>query len=84
MTISEVVKFGDLLRIARTNAELDQEGLAKKVGVSRQLVSRWERGQSEPGWSQLRAIAEATGADYLYDLRELPMCWTALGAGQAA
>lgn len=84
MTIQEAVKLGDVIRRARLNAGLDQEPLAEKVGVSRATVSNWERGVSEPGVSQLRRIAEATGAEYLYDLRELPSCWMDHFAGQAA
>ena len=72
MTVAEVIRLGDVIRRARANAGLKQGELAAEIGASQSEVSRWERGDSEPTVSQLRAIAEATGADYLYDLRDLP------------
>lgn len=84
MTVQEVMKLGDVIRRARLDAEMEQADLAIKIGVSRQLVSRWERGQSAVSVAHLVAIADATGADYLYDLRELPSAWTDVWAGQQA
>lgn len=84
MTIMDAVKLGDVLRRARLDAGLDQKELANKIGVSGGAISKWELGYSEPTVTQLRKIAEATDADWLYDLRELPSRCTPVLAGQAA
>ena len=84
MTVQEVIKLGDVIRRARLDAGLEQVELAEKIGVTRQTVGRWERGVSEPSVSQMRAMAEATEADYLYDLRTLPWRWTTAWAGRLA
>lgn len=51
------------LRLLRQALQVDQPELARHVGVSRQTVSSWERGLSEPTLSQgariLRAAALA-------------------------
>mgnify|MGYP002626442912 CR=1 FL=1 len=51
---------------------LTQEELARRVGVTRQAVSRWELGQTEPGIETLKALAETLGApvSMLLDLPE--------------
>ena len=40
------MKFGDNLRNLRKSKKISQERLAEKVGVSRQSVSKWERGSN--------------------------------------
>lgn len=42
------MEIKDLLRINRENNKLTQEQLADKIYVSRQTVSKWERGESLP------------------------------------
>ena len=42
------MKFGENLYALRKNAKMSQEGLAEKVGVSRQSVSKWENGEAYP------------------------------------
>lgn len=42
----------------RRNAGLTQEGLAEKLGVSRQAVSKWECSESSPDTDNLIALAE--------------------------
>lgn len=66
--------LGDYIAKARRTAELDQADIAATCGVSRALVSRWERDQSEPTARQLLQIAELTGAKYLTD----PQNWKIL------
>jgi transcriptional regulator with XRE-family HTH domain len=51
--------FGARLRELREAAGLTQQQLADKVGCTWQTVSRWERGQAEPGWTQILAISES-------------------------
>lgn len=56
---------GDEIRKARMDARMEQAELARQVGVSRPLVSKWERNKSEPTISQFRAIARVTNARWL-------------------
>lgn len=58
------VTLGVRLYMARKQAHLEQAHIAEVTGVSRALVSRWERDLSEPKPSQLRAIAQHTGVSY--------------------
>ena len=56
------LSIGQEVRMARTQAGLDQGQLAAIVGVTRQTVSRWENDKHDPSISQWRLIAQATGA----------------------
>ena len=53
----------------RKERGLSQERLAEAVGVSRQTVSKWERGAAEPELEKLRALADAMRSkeDNYYD-----------------
>ncbi len=42
----------------RKNANLSQEELAEKIGVSRQAVSKWERAEASPDTDNLIALSE--------------------------
>ena len=55
MSISETLKQ------ARAEAELSQEEVAEKVGVSRQTVSSWETGKSYPDIASVLALSDAYG-----------------------
>ena len=48
---------------------LSQEGLAEKIGVSRQAVSKWETGEALPEITKLKALAETFNVtvDFLLD-----------------
>ena len=50
-------------RLAELRQEqgLSQEALAERLGVSRQAVSKWERGESSPDTDNLIALAELYG-----------------------
>jgi transcriptional regulator with XRE-family HTH domain len=50
--------IGEKLYTHRKNAELSQEELAEKIGVSRQAVSKWERDESSPDTNNLIALAK--------------------------
>jgi transcriptional regulator with XRE-family HTH domain len=51
------------LQMAREYAELDQAGLARKLNVSRNTVSNYERGMVAPARALVAAWALATGVD---------------------
>lgn len=55
--------LGDRIAKARSHAGLEQIEVAEACGVSRALVSRWERDQSDPGVGKLQALADLTGVD---------------------
>ena len=45
----------------RRDAGYSQEGLAEKLGVSRQAISKWERSESSPDTDNLIALAQLYG-----------------------
>lgn len=59
---SEVQKsLGEVLKQYRTHSKMTQEFVAETIGVSRQAVSKWESGTSDPSTSNLLAIAKLYG-----------------------
>ena len=60
---SAVIKksLGEVLKYHRTANKMTQEFVAESVGVSRQSVSKWEQGLSEPSTSNLFALAKLFG-----------------------
>lgn len=69
--ISEAIKkekaekaksLGEVLTQHRTQCKMTQEFVAETLGVSRQAVSKWERGISDPSTTNLMALAK------LYDV----------------
>lgn len=55
------MKLSEKIYYYRKKMGKSQEGLAEELGVSRQAVSKWETGESEPELSKLRALAAAFG-----------------------
>ncbi len=53
---------------ARTNANLTQAQLAKKIGTTQSAIARLEGGRVSPSVSTLRRYAQATGARLRIDL----------------
>ena len=53
--------LGQTLRTARQAYGLTQGQLAIRLGVTRQAISKWEHGQSQPDLSNLRQLAELYG-----------------------
>lgn len=53
--------LGDVLKAHRTRCNMTQEFVAEKVGVSRQAVSKWEKGLSEPSTSNLIVLTKVFG-----------------------
>ena len=68
------MKFSEKIIWCRKKSGLSQEMLAEKVGVSRQAVSKWETGESEPEISKLKVLAEIFGVtvDWLLSESEEP------------
>ena len=63
--------FADKLVAIRCAHNLTQEGLAAKLYVTRQAVSRWERGEVTPGIDMMKLIGAVTG-EPLSHLLEMP------------
>lgn len=53
--------LGEALREHRTRCQMTQEFVAESIGVSRQAVSKWEKGASDPSTSNLLALARLYG-----------------------
>ena len=53
--------LGEAIRDHRTALNLTQEYVAEQLGVSRQAVSKWENGTSDPSTSNLFALAKLFG-----------------------
>ena len=63
--------LGEPIRARRTACKMTQEFVAETVGVSRQAVSKWESGTSEPSTSNLLALAKLFGISAEELLREV-------------
>ena len=53
--------LGEKLKTYRTSCKMTQEFVAEQIGVSRQAVSKWENGTSDPSPSNLFALANLFG-----------------------
>ena len=53
--------LGEVLRQKREENKMTQEFVAETIGVSRQAVSKWENGTSDPSTSNLIALARLYG-----------------------
>ena len=53
--------LGEALKEHRTRCMMTQEFVAEQLGVSRQAVSKWENGTSDPSTSNLLALAKLYG-----------------------
>lgn len=52
------------LKAARVNAGLNQRQAAKKIGVTKDIISNWERGKTYPTVKYLPQIEAAYGLKY--------------------
>lgn len=50
--------LGEVLKQHREECKMTQEFVAESIGVSRQAVSKWENGISDPSTSNLIALAK--------------------------
>ena len=62
--------LGEALKAHRTRCNMTQEFVAESLGVSRQAVSKWESGASDPSTSNLLALARLYGVSAEELLRE--------------
>lgn len=53
------MKLSEKIYYCRKKCGYSQEALAQALGVSRQAVSKWETGESDPEISKLKLLAEA-------------------------
>ena len=70
------MSVAEKIQSARRAAGLTQEQLAAKVYVTRQAVSRWETGESEPGIDMRKLLSSVLGVPVadLLDLPDAPAC----------
>lgn len=64
--------FGKRVRQARTESQISQVNLAKKIGVAKSSLSLYESDKREPSIQTIRNIAKTLeiSADYLLGLEE--------------
>jgi len=53
--------LGEMLKSHRTRCKMTQEFVAESLGVTRQAVSKWESGTTDPSTSNLIALAKLYG-----------------------
>ena len=53
--------MGEVLKENRIRCKMTQEFVSESIGVSRQAVSKWENGASDPSTSNLLALAKLYG-----------------------
>lgn len=53
--------LGVVLKQHRVDCHMTQEFVAESLGVSRQAVSKWENGESDPSTTNLMALAKLYG-----------------------
>lgn len=58
-----IASLGENIKKYRTEKKMTQEFVAESLGVSRQSVSKWETGASEPSTSNLLSLAKLFDVD---------------------
>ena len=53
--------LGEILKEHRVRCKMTQEFVAERLGISRQAVSKWESGASDPSMSNLIALTKLYG-----------------------
>lgn len=64
--------LGEVLKQHREDCNMTQEFVAEAIGVSRQAVSKWENGTSDPSTSNLIALAkllQISAEDLLHEVQ---------------
>ena len=70
-TVAARRTLGEVLRSRREGCHMTQEFVAQQIGVSRQAVSKWEQGASEPSTTNLIKLARVFNVDPADLLREV-------------
>lgn len=60
-TVAVRKTLGETIKEHRMRCSMTQEFVAEQLGVSRQAVSKWENGTSDPSTSNLLALAKLFG-----------------------
>ncbi len=60
-TVAVRKSLGEAIKENRARCSMTQEFVAEQLGVSRQAVSKWENGTSDPSTSNLLALARLFG-----------------------
>ena len=63
---------GELLREVRKRNQVKQELLAKKLGTTQSVISRYERGERSPTVAYLEAALAAMGEELHIEARPKP------------
>ena len=63
--------LGEVLKRHRAACKMTQEFVAESLGVSRQAVSKWESGKSDPSTSNLISLAALFGTTAEELLKEI-------------
>lgn len=63
--------LGEVIKRYRTQRKMTQEFVAESLGVSRQAVSKWESGVSDPSTTNLMALAKLFGVTAEEILKEV-------------
>lgn len=64
MNISE--KVGERIRAVREKRQLTSTGLAEKIGMSRQLITNWEKGRRLPTLESIISLSDTLNAPVTY------------------
>ena len=59
--VASAISLGEAIKEHRMSRNMTQEFVAESLGVSRQAVSKWESGASDPSTTNLRALAKLLG-----------------------
>lgn len=70
-TLAVRKSLGEAIRAHRMERGMTQEFVAGELGVSRQAVSKWESGASDPSTSNLLALAKLFGVSAEELLKEV-------------
>ena len=58
---ASAISLGEAIKEHRMSRNMTQEFVAESLGVSRQAVSKWESGASDPSTTNLIALAKLLG-----------------------
>ena len=77
------MEMKDVLKKLREKNSLTQEQMAKRVMVTRQAVSRWETGETQPNTDTLKLLSQEFEVSVKYasglsSSAHLSMLWNAL------